>query len=75
MKIIASTILILFFLTQLFAQGSKIKESFLEFQTAFLNQDCNKLVEVSSFPILGDMGLAQLVASHPRINVKEKTTI
>jgi len=72
MKIIIASILLLISVTQLFAQNIEIKKTFAEFQTAMLNQDCEKLVEVSSFPIQGDMGLARLVTSDPpRIDMEK----
>lgn len=65
MKIITTSILILFCVTLSFAQNDTIEKVFIEFQTALLKEDYKKLVEVSSFPIEGDMGLARLVTSDP----------
>lgn len=49
-----------------------MKKTFTEFQTAILNQDCEKLTEISSFPIEGDAGLARLVeSSPPRIDMEK----
>ena len=65
MKIITTSILILFCVTHSFAQNDTIEKVFTEFQTALLKKDCKKLIEISSFPIEGDMGLARLVTSDP----------
>ncbi|MBL1280141.1 MAG: hypothetical protein COA33_007710 [Fluviicola sp.] len=72
MKIITTSILILFCVTYSFAQNDTIEKVFTKFQTALLKEDCKKLVAVSSFPIEGDMGLARLVTSDPpRIDMKK----
>ena len=72
MQVMTTSILILFCVTRSFAQNDTIEKAFAEFQTAILDQDCEKLVKVSSFPIEGDMGLARLVTSdHPRIEMEK----
>lgn len=40
-----------------------IKHVFEEFQTALINKDCDKIFELSEFPIKGDTGLARLINS------------
>jgi hypothetical protein len=72
MKIITILILILLCMKQLFAQNDEIEKTFTKFQTAILQQDCKKLVELSSFPIEGDIGLARLVTSDPPLKDMEK---
>lgn len=65
MKIIYTSIVVLISVSQLFGQNSEMKKTFTEFQTAILNQNCDKLIEISNFPIESDMGLARIVTSDP----------
>ena len=71
-KIIITSILLLFTEANLFAQNEAIKKTFIEFQTALLKKDCEKLVAISSFPIEGDMGLARLINSDDPSEEMEK---
>ena len=72
MKIIYLATFILINVSQVFAQNTEIRKTFVTFQSAILNQNCEQLTEISRFPIEGDMGLARLVNSDPpRIDMKK----
>ena len=73
MKIIYLATFILINVSQVFAQNTEIRKTFVTFQSAILNQNCEQFKkEISRFPIEGDMGLARLVNSDPpRIDMEK----